>query len=128
IGTADHDDGVALARLIDAPGPGRAAAGVPGRTPGDQGHAAERDLVAVLEDAIHRAGFPPAPGIEVLALASRGDHGVVAAHHVDLGPGQLARERVAGYVVGVGMASEQDLDIAHLEAERFDVRLDERYG
>ena len=99
-----------------------------GRPAGDQGDAAELDLVAVLQNAVDLAGLPAAGRVEVLALAARGDHLVVAAHHVDLGAGQLLQQGVAGDVVGVGVAGQQDLDVGHLEAERLDGLADQGNG
>src|SRR6201999_3817630 len=102
-----------------------AAARVAGRLPGDQGDAAELDLVAVVEDAVDLARVPATRRVKVLALAPRGDHLVVAAHDEDLGAGRLLQSGVAGDVVGVGVAGEEDLDVGHLEAERLDRLLDE---
>ncbi len=72
-----------------------------------------------LQDAVDRARLPAAPRVAVLSLAPRGDHRHVAAHHRDLGPGPLPRAGVAG---------QQDLDVDHLEAERFDRFADQRDG
>src|SRR5262249_58499576 len=107
------------------PGPRRATTRVAGRQSSDQGDAPEFDLVAVLQDAIHRAGDPAVGGVQVLTLAARGDDLVVAAHDVNLGPGQLLQPRVPRDVVLVGVAGQQDLDVGHLEAERLDRALDQ---
>src|SRR5262249_16754845 len=117
IRAADDDDVVGLVPLSDAPGPGGAAAGVAGSAARGQGDAAEGDFLAVLEHAGDRARLPATPGVEVLPFAPPGDHGVVAAHDVNLGAGQFPGEGVAGDVVGVGVTGQEDLDVAHLEAE-----------
>src|SRR5688572_19132648 len=41
------------------------------------------------------------------------DHRGVAAHDVDLGPGKFLHEGMAGDVVRMSVAGEQDLDVAH---------------
>ncbi len=108
-----------LSPLEVSPGPRRAAACVTGREAGYKGHAAELDFIAVFENSVDLAGLPAVDRIEILAFAARGNDAVVAAHHVDLGSRLLLQEGVAGDVVGVGVAGQQDLDVGHLvEAER----------
>jgi hypothetical protein len=93
---------------------------VAGRQTRDQRDAPELDFVPIVQNAVNLAGVPAAGRVQVLSLAAGNDDLVVAVHDVDLGAGNLTQQGEARNVVRVGMARQQDLDIGHLEAERFD--------
>src|SRR5262249_18836069 len=125
---ADDDDVVGLATLTGLPRPGGTAPGVTGCATSRQGHVAESYRVAVVEHAVDRARLPARPVVEVLTFAPRGDHPVVASHHVDLRARHFAGQGVACDVVVVCVTGEQDLDVTHLEPERLDRRADQWDG
>ena len=65
-------------------------------------------------------------GVIEVGFAAGFDDGDIAIHDLILCAGELLDLGTAGAVVVVGVADEQDLDVAELEAEGFDAFPDQR--
>src|SRR5579862_2641226 len=117
---AHHHDVVGLAAVVNLKSPGGAALGVPGREMGRQSHAAQGYGIAVMQHAIDGMGL--AAGADVLERRDILGY----SHHRRAG--QFLHHRVAGGVIRMGMAVQQNLDVGKLEAQFLDRGADYRDG
>jgi hypothetical protein len=125
------EDGGWVAGQMDAEGPGGATARVAAGAVGDKCHVADRNGVAVVQDAVDvcgRIGWDGAGGGEKVAAASGGgDVGVVLHDHV---PGVGFAENLCGtgHVIEVGLTVEENLCVGVTEAKLLDAVFDLRWG
>ena len=88
-------------------------------------------LVAVMQHSIHfRGRIERSLGMTVLEIifAPCLNHRRVGIHHHVAGPGQLLHQRTARAVVKMGVADEQDLDVAEMKSQFLHAFPDERRG
>jgi hypothetical protein len=105
--------------------------GVAGREMTRQRCAAERDLVAVAQNAVGLGGAIAHHLFGVrreVIRAAAGQQGGVGLAHQDARAGQLLHQRVAAGVIGVRVAVQDDFDVREFEAEFRHAVADARHG
>jgi len=98
---------------------------------GGQDYFTEPDLIAVVQNPIDlRRLEERTRRFTVLKVTPAAvlDYRHIAFHHHVLRARQLFDERAAGTVIEVGMADQQDLDVAETESEALHILLDHRHG
>jgi hypothetical protein len=106
---ADDHDVIVSRSVSDLQCPCRATLGVSGRQPRYECHAAQLDLLTIPESLVDRMRFVLWPDVP-----ERWD---ILLHHHHLCPSQFLDERIAGHVVAVSVAAQQDFDIGEAEPE-----------
>jgi hypothetical protein len=104
---------------------------VAGGEVGGEDCAAKGHRVAVVQDAVDMGRRKVHVGLVAVlevGFAARLDDGDVGVHDIVFGAGELLDAGAAGAVVVVGVADEQDLDVAKMEAEGLDALLDEGHA
>lgn len=109
---------VGLAIFLKVGGPGEAAPGVTGHDVGRQGRSAQRNRIAVVDQAVDGVFFPgrvKVPGL-----------GCVHAPYHHLGARQLLDQVVSAHMVRMRMTGDQNLDVGELKPQFLDTRPDHR--
>jgi len=128
IRTANDDNVERAPTLFLIKSPGGGSLGMAGGPMRGQHRASERDLVAVVQDAIDVRGGKPKSlvGRVVEVGPSAGlNHGDIAIHHFVAGVGFTQNLGAARAMVVVPMTDEKDLDVGEMEAERLHAFFDQ---
>lgn len=127
IRAANDHDVVLLARVGRLACPGGTTSCVAGSQMRGHGNAAQRDVIAVCQDAVDGAGGPARIDVEILALSACGNDRVVSTHDKDLSTGPLLQAGMASDMVGMSMAGQDDFYIRYFKTECGHRGLDERH-
>ena len=87
------------------------------------------DFVAIVQRPVHLGGWEErirGSAILEISPATRFDYRHIRVHHKVFGASHFFYPSAPRAVVAMGVADEQDLDVAEMEAELFDAVLDER--